>query len=64
MGVRSGQYIGYLQTKMFNALITLPVVLYGCETRYLTSREENRLEVFEKRVLRKVFGQEDEMTDG
>ena len=36
--------------------IILPVVLYGCETWSLTLREERRLRVFEKRVLRRVFG--------
>jgi hypothetical protein len=30
-------------------------VLYGCEAWSLTSREEHRLRVFEKRVLR-IFG--------
>jgi hypothetical protein len=35
--------------------ITLPVVLYGCETCSLTLREERRLRVFENRVLRRVF---------
>jgi hypothetical protein len=34
----------------------LPVVLYGCETWSLTLREEHRLGVFEKRVLRRIFG--------
>jgi len=34
----------------------LPVVLYGCETWSLTLREEYRLRVFEKRVLRRIFG--------
>jgi hypothetical protein len=34
----------------------LPVVLYGCETWSLTFREEHRLRVFEKRVLRRIFG--------
>jgi hypothetical protein len=34
----------------------LPVVLYGCETLSLTLREEHRLRVFEKRVLRRMFG--------
>ena len=43
--------------------ITLPVVLYGCETWSLTLREERRLRVFENRVLRKVFGpKRDEVT--
>jgi hypothetical protein len=36
----------------------LPVVLYGCETWSLTSREEHRLRVFENRVLRRIFGPE------
>jgi hypothetical protein len=36
--------------------IVLPVVLYGCETWSLTQREEQRLRVFENRVLRRIFG--------
>jgi hypothetical protein len=35
--------------------VILPVVLYGCETWSLTLREEQRLGVFENRVLRKIF---------
>jgi hypothetical protein len=43
--------------------IILPVVLYGCETWSLTLREEQRLRVFENRVLRKIFGPKgDEVT--
>jgi hypothetical protein len=43
--------------------IILHVVLYGCETWSLTLREEHRLRVFEKRVLRKIFGpKRDEVT--
>jgi hypothetical protein len=34
----------------------LLVALYGCETWYVTLREEHRLCVFENRMLRKVFG--------
>jgi hypothetical protein len=30
--------------------------LYGCETSSLTLREEQRLRVFENRVLRRIFG--------
>jgi hypothetical protein len=30
--------------------------LYGCETWSLTLREERRLRVFEKKVLRRIFG--------
>jgi hypothetical protein len=38
-------------------------VLCGCETWSLTLREEHRLRVFEKRVLRRIFGQKgDEVT--
>jgi hypothetical protein len=41
----------------------LPEVLYGCETWSLTLREEHRLGVFEKRVLRRIFGpKRDEVT--
>ena len=32
-----------------------PVVVYGCETWSLISREERRLRVFENRVLRGIF---------
>jgi hypothetical protein len=45
--------------------VILPVVLYGCETWSLTSREEHRLRVFENRVLRRIFGpKRDETTRG
>jgi hypothetical protein len=37
-------------------IVILPVVLYGCETWSLTLREEHRLRMFEKRVLRRIFG--------
>jgi hypothetical protein len=41
------------------------VVLYGCEIWFLTLREKHRLRVFEKRVLRKIFGpNKDEVTEG
>jgi len=36
--------------------ISLPVVLYGCETWLLTLKEECKLRVFENRVLRSTFG--------
>jgi hypothetical protein len=45
----------HLNIKIYRSII-LPVVLYGCETWSLTLREEHRLRVFEKRVLRRVFG--------
>jgi hypothetical protein len=36
--------------------IILPVVLYGPETWSLSLREEQRLKVFENRVIRTIFG--------
>jgi len=43
--------------------ITLPVVLYGCETWSLTMMEEHTLRVSDKRVLRRIFGpKRDEVT--
>jgi hypothetical protein len=43
--------------------VTLPVVLYGCETWSLTLREKHRLRVFENTVLRKIHGSKrDEVT--
>jgi PAS domain-containing protein len=36
--------------------ISMPVVLYGCETWSLTSRNEHRQRVFENRMLRRIFG--------
>jgi hypothetical protein len=45
--------------------ITLPVVLYGCETWSLTLGEEHRLRVFENKALRRIFGPKtDEVTGG
>jgi hypothetical protein len=50
-----------LKIKIYRTII-LPVVLYECETWPLTLREERRLMVFEKRVLR-IFGpKRDEVT--
>jgi len=44
-------------------IIILPVVLYGCETWSLTLRKESKLRVFEKRVLKRIFGPKmDEVT--
>jgi len=51
-----------LKIKIFRTII-LPVVLYVCETWSLTLREKRRLRMFEKRVLRKIFGlKRDEVT--
>jgi hypothetical protein len=51
-----------LKVKIYKTII-LPVVLCGCETWSLTSREEHRLKGFENRVLRRIFGpKRDEVT--
>jgi hypothetical protein len=43
--------------------IILPVLLYRCETWSLTLRKEQRLRMFENRVLRRIFGpKRDEVT--
>jgi len=44
-----------IKIKVYRTKILL-VVLYGCENWLLTLREENRLRVFEIRVLGKIFG--------
>ena len=43
-----------IKFKIYKTVI-LPVILYGCETWTLTLREEKRLQVFENKVLRKIF---------
>jgi hypothetical protein len=61
-GYYSVQYLLFssLLSKNLNIKIyittILPAVLYGCETWSLTLREKCRLRVFEKRVLRRIFG--------
>jgi hypothetical protein len=51
-----------IKIKIYKTII-LPVVLYGCETWSLTLREEQRLRVFENRVLRRISGpMRDEVT--
>jgi hypothetical protein len=44
-----------LKIKIYKTVI-LPLVLYGCETSSLTLKEDQRLRVFENRVLRRIFG--------
>jgi hypothetical protein len=48
-----------LRIKLYKTVI-LPVVLYGCETWYLTLRKEHSLRVFENRLLRRIFGPKSE----
>jgi hypothetical protein len=46
-----------MKIKVFRTII-LPVVLCGFETWSLKWMEENRLRVFENRLLRRIFGPE------
>jgi hypothetical protein len=46
-----------MKVKVYRTII-LPVIVYGCEIRSLTLREERRLRVFENRVVRRIFGPE------
>jgi len=51
-----------LKIKIYRTIIW-PVVLYGCETCSLTLREERKLRVFVKMVLRRISGpRRDEVT--
>jgi hypothetical protein len=51
-----------IKTKIYKTII-LYVLLYGCQTWWLTLREECTLRVFENRMLRRIFGPKmDEVT--
>ena len=51
-----------MKIKIYRIMI-MRVVLYGCETWFLTLRDERRLRVFENRLLRKMLGSKrDEVT--
>jgi hypothetical protein len=52
MGMKLQGMLVIIQSRIF----ILPVVLYGCETSTLILGEEQRLRVFENRVLRRIFG--------
>ncbi len=44
-----------LKMRLFSALI-VPIAIYGAETWVLTTKEENKLNVFEMRCLRSILG--------
>jgi hypothetical protein len=44
-----------LKLKIYKNLIR-PAVTYGCEAWTLTSRNEKQLRIFERKILRKMFG--------
>jgi len=45
-----------LKLKIYNTLIR-PAVTYGCEAWTLTSRYEQQLRIFERKILRKILAQ-------
>jgi len=44
-----------LKLKIYKTLIR-PAVTYGCEAWTLTNRNEQQLRIFERKILRKIFG--------
>jgi len=44
--------------------IIRPIVTYACETWVLKEITQNKLIVFERKVLRKIFGHTNEMVHG
>ena len=51
-----------LKLKIYRTVI-LPVILHGCESWSTTLADEQKLRVFENKVLRKIYGpKRDEMT--
>ena len=58
----SGLQSIYLKINTYRTII-LPVVVYGCVTWSLTFKEERRPRIFQKRMLRRIFGpKRDEVT--
>ena len=43
------------KTQIYTTIIR-PVVLYGCETWALTKQLENKLEIFQRSILRRIWG--------
>jgi hypothetical protein len=61
----SESFVFHLQpVEIYDCNISLHVILPGCETRSLFLREEHRLRMFEKWVLRRTFAPEREETVG
>ena len=53
-----------IKIKIYGNII-FPVLLCGCETWYLTVKEEHKLKLLENRVLRNIHGRKkDEVNEG
>ena len=53
-----------LLCKCLKVEIFRSIILHGCETWSRASTEERRLSVFERRVLRRIFGRKRDMVTG
>jgi hypothetical protein len=53
--IKSGALKRISKLRVYKSLIR-PVVTYGCEVWTLTDRDEQHLRIFERRILRKIFG--------
>lgn len=49
--------------KIYKTIIK-PVVTYGCETWTMSSRDEANLRIFERKILRKIYGRMQDGNDG
>ena len=61
--MRSRELSRKTKIHIYNTIIK-PIVIYGCETWTLTAANEERLKIFERRVLRRIFGPTREETTG
>ena len=50
------RYTTHGDAKQIYKSIIRPIVTYGCETWAMTVTEQNRLLIFERRILRKIYG--------
>ena len=52
----SNKLLNYNSKIQIYKTITRPTVTYGCETWVLTASDENQLYIFERKILRKIYG--------
>jgi hypothetical protein len=60
----STEFKDILQDLLILKSVTLPLVLYGCDTWSLILREEYKLRVFQNRMLRRIFVPKREEVEG
>ena len=52
----SNKLLNYNSKIQIYKTIIRPTVTYGCETWELTASDENQLYIFERKILRKIYG--------